>query len=402
MNLETAYEKLYNYCESENFAGYDPFDALGSRIFQKMPLKKTALARLIWLQTVKRSPVNLRPLLKIEKGTNVKGIALFALAELARFRTNQVTRHTENAEQLLRILESLKIQIPNTKTQIPKTAFGYNFDWQSRAFFAPVGTPTIVPTAFAARAFLEGYQIFKDENYLQIVKEICNFILEDLNRSFESETKICFSYTPLDRSVIFNASLLAGECLAEVGKIVNEEHLLETAAKTARFVINRQKENGAWAYGSKLRHAWIDNFHTAYILLSLFRLQKIVPNLENETKKPIEKGLNFWLENFFLDDGTPKYYDKQTYPIDIHSASAAIVALCELDEFDKRCLPLAEKVAAWTIENMRDEQGFFYYQKRRIQTVKIPFIRWSQAWTAYALATLIENKNCGSSRRSKV
>ena len=391
MKLETAYEQLFNYCKSENFAGYDPFDALNSRIFQKLPLNNSTLPRLIWLQTVKRSPVNLRPFLKIKKGTNAKGIALFALAELARFRTNYSPQHAENAKQLLKKLKALKTQHSALSTQ--HSAFGYNFDWQSRAFFAPLGTPTIVPTAFAARAFLEGYALFDDENYLETAKEICNFILEDLNRSFESETEICFSYTPLDNSVIFNASLLAGECLAEVGKITNDENLIETAAKTSRFVINRQKENGAWAYGSKLRHAWVDNFHTAYILLSLFRLQKIVPNLENKTKIPIEKGLNFWLENFFLDDGTPKYYDKQTFPIDIHSASAAIVALCELDEIDKRCLPIAEKVAAWTIENMRDERGFFYYQKRRFHTVKTPFIRWSQAWTAYALASLIEKTN---------
>lgn len=383
MNLETAYEQLFNYCESENFAGYDPFDALGSRIFQKLPFKNSTLTRLIWLQTVKRSPVNLRPFLKIEKGTNAKGIALFALAELARFRTNYAPQHAENARQFLEKLQSSKIKI-----QRSKTAFGYNFDWQSRAFFAPQGTPTIVPTAFAARAFLEGYTLFDDENYLETAKEICNFILEDLNRSFESEDEICFSYTPLDNSVIYNASLLAGECLAEVGKITNNKDLLETAAKTARFVIRRQMENGAWAYGSKLRHAWVDNFHTAYTLLSLFRLQKIIPNLE--TKTPIKKGLDFWLEKFFLADGTPKYYDKQTFPIDIHSASAAVVALGELDEVDERCLSLAKKVADWTLENMRDERGFFYYQKRRFHTVKIPFIRWSQAWTAYALARLIE------------
>ena len=390
MNFEDAYEKLYNYCKLENFAGYDPFDALNSKIFQKLPFKNLAIPRLIWLQTVKRSPLNLRPILKIEKGTNAKGIALFALAELARFRTNFSPQHAENSKQLLKKLRALRTQNSELGTQ--KSSFGYNFDWQSRAFFAPVGTPTIVPTAFATRAFLEGYALFSDENYLQTAKEVCSFILEDLNRSFETETEICFSYTPLDNSIIFNASLLAGECLAEVGKITNDENLLETAAKTARFVINRQKENGSWAYGSKMRHAWVDNFHTAYILLSLFRLQKLISSLENETKIPIENGLDFWLNNFFLEDGTPKYYDKQTFPVDIHSASAAIVALCELSEIDERCLPLAKKVAGWTVENMRDERGFFYYQKRRSHTVKIPFIRWSQAWTAYALAKLIESE----------
>ena len=390
MNYLETYNDLFAYCEAENFAGYDPFDGLNSRIFQATPLKYFAISRLAFLQIVKRSAKNLRPALKIEKGVNAKGIALFALAELSRFRATYKPNHAENAKKFLEKLLDLKFQVPSSKFQVFKTSWGYNFDWQSRAFFAPQGTPTIVPTAFAAQAFIEGYQLFNEEIYLETAQEICAFITEDLNRIGETDEEICFSYTPLDKSVIFNASLLAGEVLANVGKITNDENYLKLAEKTANFVIKRQRDDGAWAYGAKLRHAWVDNFHTAYILLSLFRLQELIPDFRCD--ETIEKGLNYWLENFFLTDGTPKYYDKETFPIDIHSASAAIVALCELNEFDARCLPLAEKIANWIIANMRDEKGFFYYQKRKNSIVKTPFIRWSQAWTAYAIAKLIEEK----------
>lgn len=389
-SLINVYDELFAWCERENFSGCDPFDGLNSRIFQLSPLTKFAPARLAWLQIVKRFPLNLRKILLIEKGVNSKGTALFALAELSRFRAAYAAEHAENAKNFLEKLLQLKIQLPKSKDQKPKTAFGYNFDWQSRAFFAPKNAPTIVPTAFAARAFLEAYELFKEEIYVKTLREICEFICADLNRVHESADEICFSYTPIDRSVIYNASLLAGETLASVGADLENQNYLELAAKSARFVARRQQENGAWAYGSRLRHRWVDSFHTAYILLSLYRIQKLIPDLKKETKDSIKNGLNFWLDNFFLDDGTPKYYDKQTFPIDIHSASAAIVALCELNEIDARCLPQAEKVARWTIENMRDEAGFFYYQKRKFSTVKIPFIRWSQGWTAYALARLIE------------
>ncbi|MGI9036319.1 MAG: delta-aminolevulinic acid dehydratase [Pyrinomonadaceae bacterium] len=394
LNAEKIYDELFAWCETENFAGYDPFDGLNSRIFQATPLKFFASARLAWLQMVKRSSdENLRPRLKIEKGVNSKGIALFALAELARFRATSETKHAENAKKLLEKLLALKIEIQNPKSQIQnRAAFGYNFDWQSRAFFAPKNTPTIVPTAFAARAFLEAYALFKTPEYLATAQEICRFIITDLNRPFESSEEICFSYTPLDRSVIFNASLLAGETLASFGALTGNWECANLAKKSARFVARRQRADGAWAYGAKFRHQWIDNFHTAYILLSLFRLQKTIPNLRDEVSPAIEAGLNFWLDNFFLADGIPKYYDKQTFPIDIHSASAAIVALCELDELDARRQPLAEKVAAWTIENMRDADGFFYYQKRKSQIIKTPFMRWAQAWTALAIARLLEVK----------
>jgi uncharacterized protein YyaL (SSP411 family) len=385
LQLKNTYDTLFDFCEAENFSGYDPFDGLNSGIFQALPLKYFAFARIIFLQLVKRSPVNLRPLLLIKKGTNPKGIALFALSELSRFRATGDAIHAKNAQELLERLLELKTIYKN------RTTFGYNFDWQSRAFFAPKGTPTIVPTAFASQALTEGYELLGSEIYLDAAKEICEFITHDLNRIGESEDEICFSYTPLDRSGIFNASLLAGECLAKIGANCGNEQYLKLAKKSAIYVIQRQKENGSWAYGSRLRHAWVDNFHTAYILLSLFRLQKLIPNFECQDS--IKKGLDFWLDNFFLADGTPKYYDNSTFPIDIHSASAAIVALCELKELDGRCLPLAEKVASWTIENLRDEQGFFYYQKRKFSTIKTPFIRWSNAWTAFALSKLLEQKS---------
>jgi hypothetical protein len=393
VDLEKIYCELFDYCEAEKFAGVDPFDGLNSKIFQATPLKYLAVGRLAWLQMVKRSPKNLRPLLKIEKGINAKGIALFALAELSRFRTTKNEKHSDNAIYLLEILHQQKFHpAPGTQysvTNSSKTAFGYNFDWQSRAFFAPQGTPTIVPTAFAGLAFSEAYKLFGKAEYLAVPEEICRFIVEDLNRPFENENEICFSYTPLDKSIIFNASLLAGETLAEVGILTQNKEYLKLAEKTVSFVIRRQKENGSWAYGSKLRHAWVDNFHTAYILLSLFRLQKSIPALSEKTNLTIKKGLDFWLENFFLADGTPKYFDKQTYPVDIHSAAAAIVALCELNEFDKRCLPQAEQVANWTIRNLRDEQGFFYYQKTKSRTIKTSFIRWANGWMAYGLAKLL-------------
>lgn len=388
-DLEIVYKQLFEYCERENFAGWDPFDGLNSRIFRASPLKFIAPARLAWLQMVKRSGRNLRPLLKIEKGVNAKGIALFALAEMSRFESTGKDIHAENSRKLIAMLRGL------ARTRVidgeRRTSFGYNFDWQSRAFFAPLGTPTVVPSAFAADAFRRSFELFRDEHSSEIHQEIARFIKSELNRVGETGDEVSFSYTPLDRHVIFNASLLAAETLAAAGKLAADTEMTELARKAANFVIRRQRDDGAWVYGEKMRFAWVDNFHTAYILRSLRRLRTDVPGLECD--ESIVRGLEFWLTSFFLDDGTPKYYDKEIYPVDIHSAAAAIVVLSELRDLDDSCVPLAEKVTRWTISNLRDESGFFYYQKRRENVVKTPFIRWSNAWMLYALAKFLEAKN---------
>lgn len=389
-DLEKIYDRLYRYCENENFAGADPFDGLNSRVFQATPLRHFGPARLAWLQVVKRLGATARARLRIENGVTPKGLALFALAELSRFRVTEDLRHAENARDLIgRLLEA---KIAKTSDGRTTTAFGYDFDWQSRVFFAPVGTPAIVPTAFASHVLAEAYRIFEDDEYLTRAGEICDFILTELNRPVETDDEVCFSYTPVDRSVIFNASLLAGECMARVGAITQNIEYLGMAAKTVRFAIRRQRSDGAWVYGAKPEQAWVDNFHTAYILLSLYRISALIPDLQRETYDAISSGAQFWLENFFLDDGTPKYYDNAVYPVDIHAAAVAIAALCELSPVDERMLPMARKTAEWTIANMLDEEGYFYYQRRKNRIVKTPFIRWGQAWMAYALARLIESE----------
>jgi hypothetical protein len=392
LDLEKIYDRLYAYCKVRDFAGHDPFDGLNSSLFQPTPMKHVASARLGWLQLIKRSPVDLRRILSVKEGVNPKGLALFALAELARFRITKDDVHAENANTLLERLLATKIA-GKTNDDLTMAAFGYNFDWQSSVFYAPVGTPAVVPTAFAARALIEAYQTFGREEYFVVADEICRFILNGLNRPVETETEVCFSYTPVDRSIIFNASLLAGETLASVGALTANEEYMEMAAKTVNFVIRSQRSDGAWAYGANESQAWVDNFHTAYILLSLHRIGKAIPTLKFEISDNLSRGSAYWIDNFFLDDGTPKYYDKEIYPIDIHSAAVAIAALSELRELDERMPPMAMKTAEWTIENMLDPQGYFYYQKRKKRMIKTSYMRWGQAWMAYAVGRIIESKD---------
>jgi hypothetical protein len=389
LDPEKTYERLYSYCKNEEFAGHDPFDGLNSVLFWHTPLKYFATARLAWLQMVKRSPVDLRRFLRVPKGINPKGLALFTLAELSRFRTTKDDWHAQNARDLAARLLAAKI-VSSTGDSRPTAAFGYNFDWQSRVFFAPVGTPAIVPTAFAARALVEMFQVFGNEKYLRAAKEICEFILNGLNRSIETDDEVCFSYTPVDNSVIFNASLLAGETLASVGALTENKGYVAMAAKTLNFVIHRQRGDGAWAYGANESQAWIDNFHTAYVLISLHRISDAIPDLRSEISDSVGHGINYWLTNFFCDDGAPKYYDRSRYPIDIHSAAAAIVTFCELSSVDDRMLSMANRTAEWTIENMFDSEGYFYYQIRKTSVIRTPYMRWGQAWMAYALAKLME------------
>jgi hypothetical protein len=374
--VEPVFDKLADWIISNDYNGYDPFDGLNSRIFQALPFKHSRFFRLAWIQFFKRSPINFRKIALVPKGKNPKGLALSALAWLEIYRANKSQKAENQVKYLLKELTESAIKTSNSAI-----AWGYNFDWQGRAFFAPIGTPTVVPTAFVAKAFIEAYQTFSDENHLKIARKTCEFIINDLKQTHQTADEICFSYSPIDETRVFNASLLACETLAFVGKITDEIALKKLAIRGANYVVNRQKLDGSWSYGDENYQSWADNFHTAFNLMSLKRIATAC-----ETDKfddSIKRGYEFWIDKFFETDGFPKYFHNQKFPADCHSSAAAIVCLCEFGN-----VKLAEKIANWTIKNLWDERGYFIYQQKKFYKIRIPYMRWTNSWMLYALAKL--------------
>ena len=105
---------------------------------------------------------------------------------------------------------------------------------------------------------------------------------------------------------------------------------------------------------------------------------------ENELKN----AYSYFLKNFWLDNGCPKYYNNSLFPIDIHCSAQGIVTCIKMSAHNPESNSFAIKIANWAIENMQDRGGYFYYQKYNWIKIKTPYIRWSQAWMFYALALL--------------
>src|SRR5215218_7808336 len=227
--FQSAHDQLFSWCQQRDFAGHDPFDALNSRLFQLTPLAQSRNARFIWTQLVKRSPSDFRTLARVPPERNAKGIALFALAQIANRRRLKTEESEKQMDSFLSGLLSMKLD------GYSGACWGYNFDWQSRNFFAPRDTPTIVPTAFAARALIEAGQDLQDFQALQdTARSVCDFILRDLPRTVDNKHELCFSYAPKTDTRIFNASLLAAEVLASVGKLTGGQQLFELAERATR------------------------------------------------------------------------------------------------------------------------------------------------------------------------
>lgn len=389
-NTEQALGRLLRYCREQGWAGYDPYDGLNSPLVRALSLNRSAL-RTAATQLIKRSPINIRPLLGIPKGFNPKGLALSAraLILLSRGRGDDA-RATGSvaAESAGTVLESeadyLLSKLGELRTgTYAEACWGYNFDWQSRAFFAPRGTPNVVCTVFAAHAFLDWYELTADSRAYELAVSGCRFLLDRINRTQAAEG-FCFSYTPLDRARVHNVNLLAAELLARMFATLGSEEYRDAALSATRYTIARQGADGSWRYGEDRSQGWIDSFHTGFVLVSLKKIGEWLGL--TEFRPSLDAGYEYYAKRFFLADSTPGYYHDRLYPVDVHSAAQAIVTFVEMTDLMPTARQMATRVAAWTIDNLQDVAGFFHFQRHRFYTIRIPYMRWAQAWMLYALS----------------
>jgi hypothetical protein len=372
-------QRLLAYCRANSWSGYDPYDALNSRVFSALALKKSKWARLIFSQGVKRCPMNLRSVLLVPRAANPKGIALF-LASLIKLDEMGLNKDKDDIFYLAKNL--LELRSPGH----PYSCWGYNFDWQTRTALVPKDYPNIICTTFAGNAMIDLYQWLKESCWLDIAISAADYLLNELYWQGDNSNS-CFSYTSKGRSQIHNANLLGAAYLCRISAISGVKKYLSPAIEAAKYSVLRQRSNGSWPYGESPHQQWIDNFHTGYNLVALKLISESAR--VDAVHEAISKGFEFYRKHFFRFDGAPKYFDNGTYPIDIHSIAQSIITLVHCRDLSTDNLELAHSIFNWAKIHMWDSRGFFYFQKHKSYTNRIPFMRWSQAWMLNALSAYL-------------
>jgi rhamnogalacturonyl hydrolase YesR len=379
VDINHSLNKLRQFIEQEDFKGYDPYDALNSPIVRFLSFSQTYL-RIGFIQALKKAPLNLRPLLLINKGHNPKGLGLFLWGYAKLYQIEKRPEYLEKIRYLLGLLNSLK------NSGYSGHCWGYNFDWQSRAFFLPKYTPTVVNSSFIGYALLDAYEHTGMKEALELAIPIKDFILNDLNR-YEENGAICFSYSPLDDYFVHNANLFGASFLMRVFGHNGEKELKNTALNSLAYSMNHQREDGSWFYAEKEGAHWIDSFHTGFNLQAIKYFMDL--DYGEEYRSQFNRGVKFYAQHFFLEDGTPKYFHDRVYPIDIHCPAQAVLFFSGMGvEYQA----LTDRIMNWMLANMQDRAGYFYFQKHQYYTNRIPYMRWGQAWAFHALTQYYLNK----------
>jgi len=379
--IEHVIQRLEAHLDRQHFQGWDPHDALNSPLIKALTFGSRYMG-IAALQTLKRSPINLRPVLVVRKGINPKGYGLLVATYVKKFQW------LENPNDLAKAADFADWLLSNVSSGYAGACWGYNFDWPNRNAIFPEGTPTIVNTAYIAEALLDLHTVTQKDIYRDTAMSSGDFLLNDLHRSGVSDNEFCFSYTPQDQTQIHNANMLGAALLARLYAVSGEDKLATAAIAAMKFSLRRQQDDGSWLYGTEERNSWIDSYHTGYNLLALKRYLAVFPS-DDRMEATLKSGYRFYLDNFFTEEGFVKYYHNATYPWDAHAMAHAILTLNELEDiYPEESRVLRDQVFARIQDTFWDERrGCFIYLVSRHWKNRIDYIRWVQCWMFFALVS---------------
>ena len=376
-------EEMDAYVQAHGLRGHDPFDVKQHpwlKAAQPNPFLRKSTSVLTDL-----FPHAARRMLHIEPTENPKAYALVALGLLRLYQITGDPAQLQRGQVCLQRLEELAVK------DTGHLSWGYPFDVTGAGIAIPAGTPIAVVCAIAGRAFTEYAAATQEERYAEAAHATARFMLERLPRLQARDGTWCFAYAPTDLRRVHNAHLLVAGHLARTGALVNAPELVELAEAALPFTLNRQQENGAWAYGD-----WqegdtverglmdlIDHHHTGFNLRALHGLEQIRPH--KDVKEALQKGFAYY-RTLFDPSGAPRTAHAR-YPVDIHACSEAILCGSILADTFLAAKPIAINTLRWAHFNMRSHSdGAPLYRKYPWFTSRITYPRWGLAWMYWALA----------------
>jgi len=375
-------DRLSRWLEENDYRGYDTFDGLNASFLRPFTFENWYL-RMALQQAIRRFPINVRAFVGVSKSCSTKGMGFLARGFIRLYQVTGDSTQRDKAEFALQWL------IDNQSIGYRGACWGNHFDYQSRSSYVKKNVPSVVWTSLIGHAFLDAYECFKQDDYLKVAASSCEHIIHDLGGHEDGNT-CCIHYFPTSNHQVHNASVLGASLLARTYSYTGNESYRALAERAIQYTAKHQRPNSSWYYGEAPNLHWVDNFHTAYVL-DCFKFYTESTG-DKRFEQNMMRGYEYWKRTFFLSDGTPKYYNHKTLPLDIQCSSQAIDTLVFFSDRDPESVPLALKLAQWTIKNMQDRSGYFYYRRYSSWLVnKTPTLHWGQATMLCALAGLYKS-----------
>jgi hypothetical protein len=395
---------MLTWVEKNGWAGWDPYDIWDNRMGMWMAKRENIVQRtangLISRVAAEFFPVALRKVMRVKPQVNPKAMGLFAAAFL-QLEASENVPFLINGEPgyvpCFCWLEKHKV------VRFGGCGWGYPFDWRSRILI-PRNTPTIVNSAIIGDAYWIKYKYHGDKEALSQCENICMFISNGLSKSgYKGDGSFCFSYTPVDKFQVHNANLFGAEFIVRIGTETGRDEWVETGLSAASFSLSEIRADGTLNYWSNEQAQGLqqDTYHSGFEIRALDSIARLTG--DRKFREAANRYFATWLKDFFSKQGVPHFLRGQYDVIEVHSCAESL--LCAARIFDggnfsqelflkhvRQVIDTAVK-SLWVQDGT--DKGYFAMRNRTHLganwKIKIPMIRWGQAWMFNALATVL---NC--------
>ena len=389
--FENSVRRFLDWLDVNGTAGYDPYDLWATgygvrarRLFYKYGGAAAAVAAPLMLADRLFPKAARRTIEKRRYATSHAHLilGLLDLHAIPAFDGDHLTRAKELGDEL----DDLKID------GYSGDCWGYPFDWQNRRGLWPKDTPLITVTPYGFDADLALYDVTNDERYLGRARSVVEFALNDLNITERLDGTAASSYSPLDHSLVINASAYRAFVLITGGRIFGNKKADDLGRRLVQFVINRQRADRSWPYALETKgDDFVDHFHTCFVLKNLAKIYAV--NDDPEILRTIEKGYVYYEKSLFYDDGLPRPFSvggDRSLKYNLYDFAEAVNLGVVLRDRVPRAFDRAVSVAQAAVERFQLMDGHFVTSIDRLGIHnKLAFIRWPQAQLFHALTSLL-------------
>ena len=307
---------------------------------------------------------------------------------------SQVLNQEEHYHRAVHFLQVLK------STRCPgysNYCWGYPFNWEGIRGTIREGTPLITTVPYVYEAFRNVWQIDKKDEWLQIMRSTAMHGLEDY-RDFETSTNASTcSYTPdPQQSVgVVNANAYRAFLLMQAAEDFSDDRFRKVAERNLNCVLECQNPDGSWYYANDGKRLFIDHFHTCFVLKALVKIEQMTGH--RGCTAAIERGVNYYVENLFDQDGLPKPFSR---------APRLIVYRRELYDYAE-CINLAtllrgrfpklddhlSSVVDDILNVWQNGNGSFRSRRLLLGWDSVPMHRWAQSQLFRGLCLLLSRES---------
>lgn len=356
--------------------------------------QKINLAGVLWRQLFRISPVDLRSLFQ-NSCSELPGAHASVILALAYIELYDKYRLRRYYHEFLKYFNFLISKYRSSKSEYFAIAQNKVIHLTSYSTSKDDIAPLL--TCYAGKCFLRAYEITKEPLFKKYAESVGHYFINEADKELLKENELYFNYVPGMKSIIYNSSAEISAFLIQLAQVIHYDEFYNTGINGLRFIVKNQNIDGSWFYGEKKAHRYIDNFHTTYILISLFEALKF--NNDDKIIKSLNAGLDFYETNLFKridkDVLRPVHFVSGEIPlnsniiqkVDLRDAASSIILFSKMKKLRPYYDIYAKEVLYWTFKNMKSGSEFAneitWFWKNNIRYIEF------NSWMFFSLAIFV-------------